>query len=1169
MGISLLHRKVYRGFLGQVRLASEQTKLRKIEKVLVANRGEIAIRIFRACTELNIDTVAIYAEQDRQSAHRTKADTAFQVGQGKAPVAAYLDIPDIIRIAKQEKVDAIHPGYGFLSERADFAKACQDADIKFIGPPPETVHKMGDKVEARQIAIAAGVPVVPGTDEPISNNSEIRKFIEEHGFPVIVKAAYGGGGRGMRIIRSKEEIDSQFESARSEAAAAFGNGALFVERYLERPRHIEVQILGDGNGNIVHLYERDCSIQRRHQKVVEIAPAHLLDPTVRKKMLDDAVKLCQYVGYENAGTVEFLVDHSGKHFFIEVNSRLQVEHTITEQVTGVDLVQSQIKIAQGQKLGDLGLTQEKIKTSGTAIQCRVTTEDPEKDFSPDTGRIEVFRTAEGMGIRLDSASAFPGAVISPHYDSLLCKVIASGRDMSDASSKMRRTLEEFRIRGVKTNIPFLQNVAKSPKFITGACDTQFIDENPELFNFARTQDRGSRLLRYLGEVMVNGPMTDLPVDTPPANVSPSISPVQTSNPPGWRDVLQSRGPEAYAKAVRQHNGLLITDTTMRDAHQSLLATRVRSRDLVNCAPFVANDLANLGSLECWGGATFDVALRFLHECPWERLQQLRSDIPNIPFQMLLRGANAVGYTNYPDNAVREFCQLAKDNGMDIFRVFDCLNYMPNLLFGMDAAGQSGGVVEAVISYTGDVTAGNGNKYNLDYYMRIASELVKNGAHILCIKDMAGLLTPKAAKILIDAIRQRYPDIPIHVHTHDTAGVGVASMLAAYEAGADMVDAAVDSMSGMTSQPSLGALVACAGEDTTNIKLENVWKYSEYWEQVRTLYAPFDCTATMKSGCSDVYQHEIPGGQYTNLHFQAYSMGLGEQFGQVKKKYSEANELLGNIIKVTPSSKVVGNMAQFMVHNNLTKDDVINQASDLSFPNSVIDMMQGGLGWPEGGFPEPLRTQIVGDRDTVVGRPGENFDDVNFLKIQKDLNKKFNNLYITKEDVMSYAMYPKVTEDFLKFKSQFGNVSCLDTSTFLVGPKVGKEIEVELAPGKTVFIKALAVTDVTENGEQEVFFNYNGSLRSVMIKNKKASESLNLHPKADAKLGSVGAPMPGEVINIAVQVGDKVTKGQTIATLSAMKMETNIPAPVDGRIISIKAGVGQSLTKDDLILEIKN
>ncbi|CAG5102626.1 Oidioi.mRNA.OKI2018_I69.chr1.g390.t1.cds [Oikopleura dioica] len=1124
--------------------------------------------------ELDIETVAIYAAEDKHSAHRTKADTAYRVGEGKAPVAAYLDVPDIIRIAKEQNVDAIHPGYGFLSERADFAQACTDNGIKFIGPKPDIVHKMGDKVEARAIAIAAGVPVVPGTDNPIENNSEIRKFIESHGLPVIVKAAYGGGGKGMRIIRNESEIDSQFELAKSEAARAFGNGALFVEAYLEKPRHIEVQILGDEHGNIVHLYERDCSIQRRHQKVVEIAPGHLLDPVVRQNMLDDAVKLCKYVGYQNAGTVEFLLDSEGRHFFIEVNSRLQVEHTITEQVTGVDLVQSQIKIAEGANLEtDLHLVQDNIKTQGTAIQCRVTTEDPEKDFSPDTGRIEVFRTAEGMGVRLDSAAAFPGAIISPHYDSLLCKVICSGRDMADASKKMSRTLEEFRIRGVKTNIPFLKNVAKNPQFIGGACDTTFIDANPSLFNFSRSEDRGTKLLNYLSELMVNGPMCDLPVDVKPADVQPTISghskPLgSTSAPPGWRDILKSRGPEGYAKAVRQNPGLLITDTTMRDAHQSLLATRVRTRDLLGCAPFVAGEMQHLGSLECWGGATFDVALRFLRECPWERLQELRTQIPNIPFQMLLRGANAVGYTNYPDNGVREFCQLAHDNGMDIFRVFDCLNYLPNLIFGMEAAGQSGSVVEAAISYTSDCTVQQGNKYNLDYYIKLANELVRNGAHILCIKDMAGLLTPKSAHMLIDALRQRFPDIPIHVHTHDTAGVGVAAMLACYDAGADMVDAAVDSMSGMTSQPSMGALVASAGEVDTMLKLKNVWKYSDYWEQARTLYSPFDCTATMKSGSSDVYEHEIPGGQYTNLHFQAYSMGLGDQFKEVKQKYAEANELLGNIIKVTPSSKVVGDLAQFMVHNNLSAEDVKNTAKDLSFPNSVIDMMQGGLGIPVGGFPEPLRSDIVGSLPTIHGRPGESMEPIDFTKIENELISKYKDLNISAEDVMSYAMYPAVTDEYLRFKSQYGRVSGLETRKFFVGPDIAEEFDVELAPGKIVSVKPLAVTDLNASGEREVFFNYNGALRSLMVKDKEAAKTIVLHPKATAGvIGSVGAPMPGEVIKLLVKTGQKVKQGDSIAVLSAMKMETNIPAPCDGVIGNCPAKIGQSLTKDDLICDI--
>ncbi|KAG8437831.1 hypothetical protein GDO86_008509 [Hymenochirus boettgeri] len=820
--------------------STQRVEYKPIKKVLVANRGEIATRVFRACTELGIRTVAVYSEQDTGQIHRQKADEAYLIGKGLPPVQAYLHIPDIIKVAKENNVDAVHPGYGFLSERSDFAQACTDAGVRFIGPTPEVVQKMGDKVEARAIAISAGVPVVPGTDSPITCLTEAKEFSDKYGFPIIFKAAFGGGGRGMRVVRSYEELEENYTRAYSEALSAFGNGSLFVEKFIEKPRHIEVQILGDKFGNVVHLYERDCSIQRRHQKVVEIAPAALLDPQLRDRLTHDSVKLAKQVGYENAGTVEFLVDKHGKHYFIEVNSRLQVEHTVTEEITDVDLVHAQIHISEGKSLPELGLKQENIRINGCAIQCRVTTEDPARGFQPDTGRIE-------------------------------------------------------------TNIPFLQNVLNNNQFLQGTVDTQFIDENPDLFNLRPVQNRAQKLLHYLGHVMVNGPTTPIPVKVKPSSVDPVVPPIPMGeSPSGFRDILLREGPEKFAKAIRQHQGLMLMDTTFRDAHQSLLATRVRTHDLKKIAPFVSQNFNNLFSLENWGGATFDVAMRFLYECPWRRLQELRQLIPNIPFQMLLRGANAVGYTNYPDNAVFKFCEVAKENGMDIFRVFDSLNYLPNMILGMEAAGQAGGVVEAAISYTGDVADPTRTKYTLDYYVNLAEALVKAGTHILCIKDMAGLLKPKASDMLIRALRDRFPDVPIHVHTHDTAGAGVASMLACAHAGADIVDVAVDSMSGMTSQPSMGALVACTkGTDQdTGIQLEKVFDYSEYWEVARGLYSAFDCTATMKSGNSDVYENEIPGGQYTNLHFQAHSMGLGNKFKEVKKAYAEANKILGDVIKVT-------------------------------------------------------------------------------------------------------------------------------------------------------------------------------------------------------------------------------------------------------------------------------
>ncbi|XP_063756716.1 LOW QUALITY PROTEIN: pyruvate carboxylase, mitochondrial [Eleginops maclovinus] len=1151
--------------------SSPQSNIRPIKKVMVANRGEIAIRVFRACTELGIRTVAVYSEQDTGQMHRQKADEAYLIGKGLAPVAAYLHIPDIIQVAKDNNVDAIHPGYGFLSERADFAQACSDAGVMFIGPSPEVVRKMGDKVEARALAISAGVPVVPGTELPISCLHDAQVFAETYGFPIIFKAAYGGGGRGMRVVREYEELEENYQRAYSEALTAFGNGALFVEKFLEKPRHIEVQILGDKYGNVIHLYERDCSIQRRHQKVVEIAPAFQLDPRLRNRLHTDAVNLAKLVGYENAGTVEFLVDRQGKHFFIEVNSRLQVEHTVTEEITDVDLVHAQLHVCEGRSLPDLSLKQDKIRVNGCAIQCRVTTEDPSRGFQPDTGRIEVFRSGEGMGIRLDSASAFQGAVISPHYDSLLVKVIASGKDLQTAASKMSRALAEFRVRGVKTNIPFLQNVFSNYQFLNSTVDTQFIDENQELFNLKPTQNRAQKLLHYLGHVMVNGPTTPIPVKAKPSSIDPVIPPVTLGDPPlGFRDVLLRDGPEGFAKAVRAHQGLLLMDTTFRDAHQSLLATRVRTHDLKKISPFVSHNFSNLYSLENWGGATFDVAMRFLSECPWKRLQELRALIPNVPFQMLLRGANAVGYTNYPDNAVFKFCEVAKENGMDIFRVFDSLNYLPNMLLGMEAAGAAGGVVEAAISYTGDVSDPMRQKYSLDYYMQLADELVKAGTHILCIKDMAGLLKPQPSKLLIGSLRDRFPDLPIHVHTHDTAGAGVAAMLACAEAGADVVDVAVDSMAGMTSQPSMGAMVACAKGTKldTGIALEKVFDYSEYWEVARGLYAPFDCTATMKSGNADVYENEIPGGQYTNLHFQAHSMGLGNKFKEVKKAYTEANKLLGDLIKVTPSSKIVGDLAQFMVQNNLTRAEVEEKADELSFPLSVVEFLQGFIGIPHGGFPEPFRSKVLKNLPRIEGRPGASLPAMDFKSLEEGLRAAHND-EITPEDVMSAAMYPKVFQEFKEFTANFGPVDCLSTRLFLDGPKIAEEFEVELERGKILHIKALALGDLNKAGQREVFFELNGQLRSVLVKDTVAMKEMKFHPKAQKSIkGQVGAPMPGKVVEVKVEVGSKVEKGQPLCVVSAMKMETVVNSPLAGTIKAVHVRADASLEGDDLILEIE-
>ncbi|XP_028915643.1 LOW QUALITY PROTEIN: pyruvate carboxylase, mitochondrial [Ornithorhynchus anatinus] len=1133
--------------------------------------GEIAIRVFRACTELGIRTVAVYSEQDTGQMHRQKADEAYLIGRGLTPVQAYLHIPDIIKVAKENEWIAVHPGYGFLSERADFAQACLDAGIRFIGPSPEVVRKMGDKVEARSMPWRQASPWSRGTDAPIASLHEAHEFSNTYGFPIIFKAAYGGGGRGMRVVRSYEELEENYTRAFSEALAAFGDGALFVEKFIEKPRHIEVQILGDQYGNVLHLYERDCSIQRRHQKVVEIAPAAHLPPQLRTRLTNDSVKLAKQVGYENAGTVEFLIDKFGKHYFIEVNSRLQVEHTVTEEITDVDLVHAQIHVAEGRSLPDLGLRQENVRINGCAIQCRVTTEDPARGFQPDTGRIEVFRSGEGMGIRLDNASAFQGAIISPHYDSLLVKVIAHGKDHPTAATKMSRALAEFRVRGVKTNIPFLQNVLNNQQFLAGTVDTQFIDENPELFQLRPVQNRAQKLLHYLGHVMVNGPTTPLPVNAGPSSVDPVVPPVPIGPPPaGLRDVLLREGPEGFARAVRRHPGLLLMDTTFRDAHQSLLATRVRTHDLKKIAPFVAHNFSSLFSVENWGGATFDVSMRFLYECPWRRLQELRELIPNIPFQMLLRGANAVGYTNYPDNVVFKFCEVAKENGMDVFRVFDSLNYLPNLLLGMEAAGSAGAVVEAAISYTGDVADPSRAKYSLAYYLGLAEELVRAGTHILCIKDMAGLLKPAACTMLVGSLRERFPDVPLHVHTHDTSGAGVAAMLACAQAGADVVDVAADSMSGMTSQPSMGALVACSRGTPldTGVTLERVFDYSEYWEGARGLYAPFDCTATMKSGNADVYENEIPGGQYTNLHFQAHSMGLGAKFKEVKKAYVEANQMLGDLIKVTPSSKIVGDLAQFMVQNGLNRAEAEAQAEELSFPRSVVEFLQGYIGVPHGGFPEPLRSKVLKDLPRVEGRPGASMAPLDLEALEKELAERHGD-EITPEDVLSAAMYPDVFGQFKDFTGAFGPVDSLNTRLFLQGPKIAEEVEVELERGKTLHIKALALGDLNLAGQRQVFFELNGQLRSILVKDTQAMKEMHFHPKAlkDVK-GQIGAPMPGKVIDIKVEEGAAVAKGQPLCVLSAMKMETVVTSPLAGTVRKVHVELDATLEGDDLILEIE-
>ena len=1150
-----------------------------MNKILVANRGEIPIRIFRTAHELSMQTVAIYSHEDRLSMHRLKADESYVIGKkGEfSPVGAYLQIDEIIKIAKTHNVNMIHPGYGFLSENSEFARKVEEAGIAWIGPTHETIDAVGDKVSARNLALANDVPVVPGTPGPIDSVEEAEAFVEKYGYPVIIKAAFGGGGRGMRVVREGDDIGDAFKRATSEAKTAFGNGTCFIERFLDKPKHIEVQLLADGYGNVIHLFERDCSVQRRHQKVVEIAPAKNLPKAVRDAILTDAVKLAKSANYRNAGTAEFLVDEQNRHYFIEINPRIQVEHTITEEITGVDIVAAQIQIAAGASLQQLGLLQDKITTRGFAIQCRITTEDPSKNFQPDTGKIEVYRSSGGNGVRLDGGNGFAGSIISPHYDSMLVKCSTSGSTYEIARRKMLRALIEFRIRGVKTNIPFLLALLTNETFISGSCWTTFIDDTPSLFQMISSQNRANKILSYLADLIVNGSSIKGQVGLPKLNEEAEIPTIHDPKtgipidvelnpaPRGWRQVLLEEGPDAFAKKVRNFNGTLITDTTWRDAHQSLLATRLRTIDLLNIAPTTAHALNGAFSLECWGGATFDVCMRFLYEDPWARLRKLRKLVPNIPFQMLLRGANGVAYSSLPDNAIDQFVKQAKDNGVDIFRVFDALNDLDQLKVGIDAVKKAGGVVEATVCYSGDMLQ-KGKKYNLAYYVDVVDKIVAMGTHFLGIKDMAGTLKPKAATDLVSAIRAKYPDLPIHVHTHDSAGTGVASMTAAAKAGADVVDAASNSMSGMTSQPSISAILASfEGEVETGLSERLVREIDHYWAQMRLLYSCFE--ADLKGPDPEVYEHEIPGGQLTNLLFQAQQLGLGAKWLQTKETYKIANRVLGDVVKVTPTSKVVGDLAQFMVSNNLTEEDVNKLAGELDFPDSVLDFMEGLMGTPYGGFPEPLRTNMLGNkRQKLNERPGLSLAPVDFSALKQELVSKYGNS-IKEVDLASYTMYPKVYESYRKIVEKYGDLSVLPTRYFLKGINVGEELSVEIEQGKTLIVKLLAVGEISQQkGTREVFFELNGEMRSVTVDDKTVSVETITRRKA-TQPNEVGAPMAGVVIEIRTQSGTDVKKGDPIAVLSAMKMEMVISAPVSGVVGEILIKEGESVDASDLITSI--
>ncbi|AEH48725.1 pyruvate carboxylase [Parageobacillus thermoglucosidasius] len=1144
-------------------------KTRRINKVLVANRGEIAIRVFRACTELDIRTVAIYSKEDTGSYHRYKADEAYLVGEGKKPIEAYLDIEGIIEIAKTHDVDAIHPGYGFLSENIQFARRCREEGIIFIGPNEEHLDMFGDKVKARHQAKLAGIPVIPGSDGPVHSLEEVVHFAETYGYPIIIKAALGGGGRGMRIVRSKSEVKEAYERAKSEAKAAFGSDDVYVEKLIERPKHIEVQILGDYEGNIIHLYERDCSVQRRHQKVVEVAPSVSLSDELRQRICEAAVKLMKNVGYVNAGTVEFLV--SGDDFyFIEVNPRIQVEHTITEMITGIDIVQSQILIADGYSLHskEVGIPkQEDIRINGYAIQSRVTTEDPLNNFMPDTGKIMAYRSGGGFGVRLDAGNGFQGAVITPYYDSLLVKLSTWALTFEQAARKMLRNLREFRIRGIKTNIPFLENVVQHPKFLSGEYDTSFIDTTPELFVFPRRKDRGTKMLTYIGTVTVNG-FPGIGKKKKPVFDKPRIPKVDHREPipNGTKQILDEKGAEGLVKWIKEQNRVLLTDTTFRDAHQSLLATRVRTIDLVRIAEPTARLLPNLFSMEMWGGATFDVAYRFLKEDPWDRLLKLREKIPNILFQMLLRSANAVGYKNYPDNVIREFVEKSAQAGIDVFRIFDSLNWVKGMTVAIDAVRQTGKIAEAAVCYTGDILDPGRPKYNLDYYKTIAKELEQAGAHILAIKDMAGLLKPEAAYVLISALKETV-DIPIHLHTHDTSGNGIYMYAKAIEAGVDIVDVAVSSMAGLTSQPSANTLYyALEGtKRAPEINIQGLEQLSRYWEDVRKFYQEFE--SGMNSPHTEVYMHEMPGGQYSNLQQQAKAVGLGDRWDEVKEMYRRVNDMFGDIVKVTPSSKVVGDMALYMVQNHLTEQDIFERGETLDFPDSVVEFFEGYLGQPHGGFPKELQRIILKGREPITVRPGELLEPVDFHKLREELYHTLDR-EVTDFDVIAYALYPKVFLEYAETVKKYGDISVLDTPTFLYGMRLGEEIEVEIEKGKTLIVKLVSIGQPQADGTRVVYFELNGQPREVIIRDESIKSAVVERIKADrTNPNHIAATMPGTVVKVLVEKGEKVNKGDHLMITEAMKMETTVQAPFSGVIKDIYVKNGDAIQTGDLLIEL--
>lgn len=1172
------------------RSTSSVPAIRPVAKLMAANRSEIAVRVFRAGTELGLRTVAVFAQEDRFSIHRYKADEAYQVGAGLGPVAAYLDIPGIIGVAKEKGVDAIHPGYGFLSENPDFARACEEAGIVWVGPRPDLLDNMGDKTAARAMAQKIEVPVLPGTEDAVTDRKAAMKMAKSIGFPLIIKAAFGGGGRGMRIVRTAAELGPLLDEAQGEAEQAFGNSAVFLEKYIQNAKHIEVQILGDKHGNVIHLHERDCSVQRRHQKVVEVAPSFGLPSAVVNDLCDAAVKIAASIKYDNAGTVEFLYDlDRHEWFFIEMNPRIQVEHTVTEVITGLDLVRAQVLIAQGHSLhsAEVGMPEQAdIPRNGFAIQCRITTEDPENKFMPDYGRIQAYRSPGGFGVRLDGGMGFSGAVITPFYDSMLVKVIASGQSYEIALDRMRRCLSEFRIRGVKTNIPFLENVIDHDTFRSGQAVTTLIDTTPELFRFKPRRDRATKLLNFIGDVVVNGnPHAKGFKPAKPFAVAQAPAYDHRVEPPaGTRQLLLEMGAVKFAEWTAKQKRLLVTDTTFRDAHQSLMATRVRGYDMLASAEPLAHLVPGLFSLEMWGGATFDTAMRFLSEDPWERLRQLRVKVPNICFQMLFRGANAVGYTNYPDHVVAGFVKHAADNGMDIFRIFDSLNYLPNLRVAMDAVQDTHAVCEGTLCYTGDILDPKRDKFNLKYYVRLAKELEKMGAHMIAIKDMAGLCRPYAASKLVKTLKQEV-GLPIHFHTHDTSGINASSILRASDAGVDVVDLAMASMSGSTSQPNLNSIVAALQGTPRDTKLNagELERFSDYWEQVRPMYEPFDTAP--KSGSAEVYLHEMPGGQFTNLKEQANSMGVGHRWPEIARTYAEVNQLFGDIVKVTPSSKVVGDMALFLFSRGIKPADVVNlEAGATPFPESVIDMLTGGLGWPDGGWPVGVSKAVLGAEkhkaaqakykaamkklakptkkmSAAVAKRGLN-------ELRADLATKLKH-EPSDDELYSHLMYPQVHDAFGKQQKKFGDVSVLPTPAFYYGLHPGEEISVEIEEGKVLIIRLTGVGDADQDGKRVVSYELNGIARDVVIADKNVTPKTKARAKADqADTTQVGAPIPGLIAALSVSVGAKVAKGDKVLLMEAMKMQTTVYAPCDGVVSELTVDIGDTVESKDLLVRIK-